>query len=121
MNVADPLHLLLAADAELNRFPANSRYHGIATRTWPGADGREIVFLARRFVPQPEQSETMLEHLLADGERLDHVAHHHLGDPELFWRICDANRALHPKELVEEAGRALRIPLPAGVPGGGDG
>ena len=27
------------------------------------------------------------------GERLDNVAAQYLGDPTLFWRLCDANNA----------------------------
>jgi hypothetical protein len=40
-----------------------------------------------------------------------------IGDPELFWRICDANRALRPEALTEEIGRRLRITMPEGIPG----
>jgi len=39
-----------------------------------------------------------------------------LGDPELFWRVCDANRAMRPDELTETIGRRLRITLPEGIP-----
>jgi len=42
-----------------------------------------------------------------------------LGDPELFWRLCDANDTLHPQELTEAVGRRLSVPLPEGIPGGG--
>ena len=35
-----------------------------------------------------------------------------LGDPLQFWRVCDANNAMNPPELTEEAGRALRVPVP---------
>jgi len=51
------------------------------------------------------------------GERLDHIAAHYFGDPELFWRICDANRAMRPEELTETEGRRLLITLPEGVQG----
>ena len=40
----------------------------------------------------------------------------YLGDPEQFWRLCDANAALRPDELME-VGRWLRITLPEGIPG----
>ena len=45
--------------------------------------------------------------------------HHrpYLGDPEQFWRVCDANRAMRPDELTETIGRRLRITLPEGIPG----
>ncbi|MFL5804527.1 MAG: hypothetical protein ACJ8CR_22625 [Roseiflexaceae bacterium] len=41
----------------------------------------------------------------------------YLDDPEQFWRICDANRAMRPDELTETVGRRLRITLPEGIPG----
>ena len=51
------------------------------------------------------------------GDRLDNLAAKYFGDPELFWRLCDANGALRPDELIEIIGRRLRITLPLGVPG----
>ena len=50
------------------------------------------------------------------GDRLDNITAEYLGDPEQFWRICDANATLHPAEL-EEVGRRLRITLSEGIPG----
>ena len=40
----------------------------------------------------------------------------YIGDPEQFWRVCDANRALLPDELTAAAGSVIRITLPEGVP-----
>jgi hypothetical protein len=68
-------------------------------------------------VPQPERFAALREHLVTEGDRLDNIAAQHLGDPELFWRLCDANRALRPDELTEEVGRRLRITLPEGLQG----
>lgn len=99
-------------------FPANSRYHDVAVIRGRLGDGVERVWLARRFPPHPEALATMDEHEVAGGERLDHIAAARLGDPEQFWRLCDANRALRPDELVERHGRRLRIPLPEGMTGG---
>lgn len=98
-------------------FPPNSRYALIQTEMVEMADGHTIVYLKRRFVPPAEQFQLLLEHIVQQGERLDHIAAQHLGDPEQFWRICDANNALHPEELTEQIGRVLRITLPEGVPG----
>ena len=39
----------------------------------------------------------------------------YLGDPELFWRLCDANVAMRPAELTETIGRRLHITLPEGM------
>jgi len=54
---------------------------------------------------------------LTEGDRLDNLTFDYLGDPEQFWRIADANRAMRPDELTETIGRQLRITLPEGIPG----
>jgi hypothetical protein len=98
-------------------FPAPSRYAGVPVATVLARDGRPIAYLLRRFVPPPERFELLVEHVVADGERLDSIAAAYLGDPEQFWRICDANNAIEPEELIAEAGRVLRITMPEGIPG----
>src|SRR3982750_2202722 len=98
-------------------FPATSRYYNFETATLKTNDGRSIVFLTRRFLPQPENFSLLQEHVVSEGDRLDNVTARYLGDPEQFWRICDANRALRPVALTEEPGRRLRITMPEGVPG----
>lgn len=100
-----------------DQFPPNSRYHGLPTKTFVTSDGRTVVYLTRRFVPPPERFSLLREHVVTEGDRLDNVTARHLGDPELFWRVADANNAMRPEELVEEIGRALRITLPEGIPG----
>jgi hypothetical protein len=95
--------------------PANSRYHGLPTRTWTGPDGTKTVYLSRRLVPQPNGFATVGAHVMTSGERLDQVAARLIGDPLLAWRLADANGALDPAEL-ERAGRRLRITLPEGIP-----
>jgi len=98
-------------------FGPTSRYHLVDTATWAAADGRSIVYLRRRFVPPPERFALATEYVVGAGDRLDNIAASQLGDPEQFWRICDANVALRPDELTEELGRRLRITLPEGIPG----
>ena len=68
-------------------------------------------------MPPPERFSLLVEHTVTGGDRLDNLAAHYFGDPELFWRICDANRALRPDDLTETAGRRLRITLPEGIAG----
>ena len=75
------------------------------------------MFLKRRFLPQPESYSLLQEHVVSEGDRLDNLTARYLGDPEQFWRICDANRAMRPDELTETIGRRLRITLPEGIPG----
>lgn len=99
------------------QFPPTSRYYGIETLTREDADGNKMVYLKRRFVPAPERFALLQEHVVKQGERLDNITAQYLTDPEQFWRLCDANRALRPDELTEEVGRRLRITLPEGIPG----
>ena len=98
-------------------FPITSRYALTEVATWAAPGGRLIPYLRRRFVPSPDRFALLEEHLVVDGDRLDRLAAEYLGDPEAFWRICDANGAVRPEELTETAGRRLRITLPEGVPG----
>lgn len=102
-------------------FPATSRYFQFETAKLVVPDGqggeREIVYLRRRFVPPPENFATLQEHSVSEGDRLDNLTALYLGDPEQFWRLCDANVAMQPRELEEPAGRTVRITLPEGIPG----
>ena len=98
-------------------FPPTSRYHGIEIATMKTANGETVVYLRRRFLPSPNGLVVLLEHSVVEDERLDNIAAKHIGDPEAFWQIADANAALRPEELTETIGRRLRITLPAGIPG----
>lgn len=100
-----------------NNFPLTSRYYGIETTTWQMPDGRIIIYLKRRFVLSPERFALLQEHVVLQGERLDNITARYLGDPEQFWRVCDANGAMQPEGLTENVGRRLRITLPEGIPG----
>jgi hypothetical protein len=103
-----------------NPFPPTSRYSGIETATLEDAAGVTVIYLRRRFVPPPERFALLQEHVVCEKDRLDNITAHYLDDPEQFWRICDANRALSPDELTETPGRRLRITLPDGIPGAPD-
>lgn len=119
-SIADPhaalQALLSGAASSLQHFPPTSRYHGVATATLTQADGTTVIYLRRRFIPPPEAYALLQEYVVVQGDRLDNLAGRVLGDPEGFWRICDANAVLAPEELEAE-GRIIRITLPAGVPG----
>lgn len=98
-------------------FGPTSRYNGLPTTTIERADGTRIVYVRRRFVPPAERFELLLEHTVAEGERLDHLAARYLGDPEQYWRIADANAAMQPDDLAAKPGERVRITLPEGVVG----
>ena len=113
-----PLQALLQAGVlNTTAFPPSSRYHGIATATLVTPEGQRLVYLRRRFIPLPEQFAVLQEHTVSDGDRLDRLTARYLGDPEQFWRLCDANEATHPEELTETIGSIVGIPLPEGFRG----
>jgi hypothetical protein len=89
-----------------------SRYHNLETATLTTQEGRVVVYKRRRFVPSPSELPTLSEVVPVEGERLDLLTARTLGDPEQFWRICDANNTLSPFDLVRECEDTLRIPLP---------
>jgi hypothetical protein len=99
------------------QFPATSRYSGTEVAFLTDASGREIAYLRRRILPDPDRLALLTEHVVTEGERLDRIAYAYLGDPEQFWRICDGNRVLRPDELTETINHRIRITLAAGIPG----
>lgn len=115
--LTDPVEAMLA-QAALKRtlFDPTSRYYGIdvAVREEGGAT---IAYLRRRLLPQADRFQLLQEHAVVEGERVDTIAARYLGDPTLFWRLCDANNAMRPAELTEVPGRRLRITLPEGING----
>lgn len=111
--------LLSQAATSVPRFPPSSRYHATGITSLVAADGETVPYLRRRFVPQAETLALLREHTVVEGDRVDRLAATHLQDPELFWRLCDANRAVRPADLTAVPGRRLRITMPEGIPGDG--
>jgi hypothetical protein len=102
---------------KLHPFPAASRYFQIETAKWQTPEGKTIVYIRRRFLPPADRFEQILEHAVVQGDRLDNITAHYLGDPEQFWRVCDANNAMQPDELTETIGSKIKITLPEGIQG----
>lgn len=90
-----------------------SRYADLPHATLVTPDGREIVYVQRRFVPQVRGGQST--YTVTQGDRLDNITARTLGPPELFWPICDVNGAMRPGELTDVVGRVLWIPLYGGV------
>jgi hypothetical protein len=93
-------------------FDPQSRYAPLETATHRGEDGREISYKRRRFLPRGDELQLVAEITVCQGERLDRLAARLLGDPEQFWRICDANTALDPFTLTTEVGRVVHVAAP---------
>jgi hypothetical protein len=93
-------------------FDPASRYADLETVQTMLADGRVVAFKRRRFLPQGSRLQLLTEVAVAQGDRLDLIAARTLGDGEHFWRVCDANDAMNPRDLTADVGRALRVPVP---------
>lgn len=88
-------------------FFKGSRYARVGEHQIVNAQGRVIRYKTIRFIAE---SPAQMGHRVYQGERLDRIAHRYYQDSERFWRICDANRAMWPDDLVAEIGRVLHIP-----------
>jgi hypothetical protein len=117
-NANDPLAFILPGVIGATPFPAGSRYAALPLAVIE-IGGQLVKYVTRRFLPGPERFATLAEHVVAEGERPDTIAAATIGDPEQYWRLCDANNALHPREIAVPGAR-IRVSLPEGVPGAPD-
>jgi hypothetical protein len=104
---------------EPSLFESTGRYDRSTVLFWEDTDGRAIAYLSRRFCPQGSSLPVLVDVVTAPGDRLDQIATRTLGDPEQAWRICDANDAMNPVDLVVVPGRTLRVPVPYSPSGAG--
>lgn len=93
-------------------FEPTSRYHNLETVTFTDRSGRTAAYKRRRFLPEGGRMPLLVAVTVAQGDRLDLISARTLGDPEQYWRICDANDAMDPLELTSQVGRTLRVPVP---------
>lgn len=118
----DPLEAFKQANGLVSPlFPVTSRYYGLGISQLTMPDGTTVSYVKRRFIPPPGNYATLSEHQVVEGDRPDNLAARYLGDPEQYWRLCDANGVMQPEELTATVGSVVRITLPEGVPGGEDG
>lgn len=93
-------------------FDSNSRYIKSQTASLIDSNGREIAYIRRHFLPRSDDLPLLVEVTVTQGDRLDLLTARSIGDPEQFWRACDASNAMNPLDLTEEIGRKIRIPIP---------
>jgi hypothetical protein len=79
-------------------FDPDSRYAKNQTYEVQDRRGRRVVALT--VAAKPEQGQ-LGDHLLKEGQRLDHLANFYLEDPNGFWRIAEHNDAMLPDALAE--------------------
>ena len=97
------------------------RYDAVPTTTLEvtTTDGtkRVVTYYRRRFPPEPSVVAALPRHSVVPDDRLDLLSFRLTGDPLGFWRICDANAALDPDDLVdaEAVGTQILVPLPGAV------
>ena len=88
------------------RFDKKSRYvrHASVLET-TDRRGRKVQF----FTPAVPPPQALLgEHLLGQGQRLDHLANHYLADSNGFWTLAEINDALIPDAVLARS--AVKIP-----------
>lgn len=117
--MANPLEALVKSAAGTGA-PTNptSRYYGFTVNILTRDNGQKVAYLQRRIIPQPEIYSNTLNYTVVEGDRLDNLASKFLGDPLLYWMICDANGAVDPDELTSpsQIGRQIQIPAVANIP-----
>jgi len=96
----------------------SSRYYGSGVEQMTAPDGTVIAYLSRRIIPQTSIYTQTQNYSVVAGDRLDNLSARFLGDPILFWMICDANGVENPDELTAEPGLVIQIPLVSGIPAG---
>jgi hypothetical protein len=90
-------------------FTQRSRYATVPDAVHEDPDGRRIPHKQLRRIPA--EAPVHEAHVVDEGDRFDLVAFAHYGDPEQFWRICDANRGMWPDDLLAAPGRQLVVPV----------
>lgn len=81
----------------------SSRYAGCVLYV----DNSDEFFGARSRIDTPTEPDDIF-HVVQDGDRIDLLAYRYLGDPTLWWVICDYNDIFFALDL--ELGLVLRIP-----------
>lgn len=87
-------------------FDAKSRYVKHASpATATDRRGRLVACVTPAVVPAQVE---LGQHKLRQGQRLDHLANHYLGDPAGFWRIAELNDAMTVESALDTP--LVRIP-----------
>src|SRR3954471_21232796 len=93
-------------------FDPNSRYYNLETATLTTADGRQLAYKRRRFVPPGSSMPLLTEVTVVEGDRLDLIAASFMSAPEHFWRMAGTNNAMDTAAHTTEPGSRLRVGLP---------
>ncbi|MDR2153623.1 MAG: Base plate wedge protein 53 [Burkholderiaceae bacterium] len=113
----DPVQLLIDAGAiPSNPFAPDSRYAGVALGRYVRHAGDPgVAYVRRRFIPQQRDIAVAAQTIVAAGARPDLLAAQAFGNPELYWRIADANAVIDPFELTDTLGARVALPVVVGL------
>lgn len=90
----------------MSHFKSNSRYVKYSqVYVTTDSSGRQVQALTPAEIPKQR---ILGEHLLKQGQRLDHLSNHYLNDTAGYWRIAHANNAM----TVEAANAKKQIKIP---------
>ena len=113
----DPVQLLIDAGAiPSTPFVPQSRYLGVKLAVLQRrSDEPALVYVKRRFIPQPSTIAVAVRHAVQALDRPDLLGAKYFAEPLLYWRIADANAVVDPHDLTDTLGRRVAIPLPPGM------
>ncbi|MCZ4513032.1 hypothetical protein O3Q52_33745 [Streptomyces sp. ActVer] len=113
----EPYENALDAIPGAHPYPRTSRYHDAEIGIHRQADGTEVRYTKRRLLPPLAETEGEGQsHTVSSGERPDILGRRYFGDAAQWWQIADANPVLDPRELTDEAGNVIEVPLAGGFP-----
>jgi hypothetical protein len=98
-------------------FAPDSRYVGNAVASHTDRNGRTFEYLLRRRIPRPpddadaDNSTQSVVVPVMHGDRPDLLAARALGDPTLFWHLCDTNDVIDPEDLTTPGRAVVVTPL----------
>ncbi|MFI7019154.1 hypothetical protein [Streptomyces sp. NPDC050164] len=118
----EPYENALDAIPGAHPYPRTSRYHDAEIGVHRLPDGTEVRYAKRRLLPPLEETgDATQTHTVRTGERPDLLGQRYFGDPGQWWQIADANPVLDPRELTDEPGREVDVPLAGHFPQGPQG
>lgn len=91
-------------------FGPSSRYSATPSTTYTDTNGNVYVYKRMRHIPRnapPDAPHATVGHDL----RVDQVATQMVGDPTLYWHLCDVNDVLDPTEVTRAGERLAVTPL----------
>jgi hypothetical protein len=88
-------------------FLQSSRYSLVAKDNVTAPDGRSVTVVRLRRLPVTAGTPTVVR----EQDQLDRMALKRYANATLFWHIADANSELQARDLLDEAGKEINVPV----------